>query len=195
MTFFILGLADKRPILYPLLYILSMSGNTLFASDDGAYRRLLSDHGKKGYIGNVHVYINTDINGETMERDKINPGFYDHTVYALLDDLGGKDGLTIYTKQDGSPFREIHPLDDAAQTQDFKTVHIGFKAPAEKGAFYIPLTESLMKECHNVENLCRLQPTKNPKVIAVLSSLLAPAFSKSEKEMRKLLAYKGGRLT
>jgi hypothetical protein len=116
-------------------------------------------------------------------------------VYALLDDLSGKDGLTIYTKQDGSPFRQIHPLDDAKQTQEFRTVHIGFKAPSEKGAYYIPLTEALMKECHTVENLCRLQPTKNPKVIAVLSPLLAPTFGKSEKEMRKLLCYKGGILT
>ena len=195
MTYFILGLADKRPIIYPLLYVLSMSGNTLFVSDDGAYRRLLPKHERLGHMGNVMVFTNADINGEVLKQENINTRDYDHIVYALLDDTEGKDGLTIYAKQDGSPFRQAHPLDGAEQTQDFKTVHIGFKAPSEKGAFFIPITESLMKECHAVENLCRLSPPKNAKVINVLSSLLAPSFGKPEKVMRKLLTYKGGVLT
>jgi hypothetical protein len=190
-----LGLADKRPIIYPLLYVLSLSGNTLFVSDDGAYRRLLPNYGRMGHIGNVHVFTNTEINGEVLKQEGINTRDYDHVVYALLDNIEGKNGLIVYAKQDGSPFKNTHPLDGKPQTNDYKIVHIGFKAPTEKGAFYIPITESLLKECHVVENLCRLSPPKNTKVIDIMASLLAPGFSKTEKEMRKLLTYKGGLLT
>ena len=195
MTYYILGLADKRPVVYPLLYVLSLSGSVLFISDDGAYRRLLTEYTNKGNIGNVLVYTNHTINGEVLKRDGVNPGDYDHVVYALMDGVFEKDGLNIYTQQDASPFRQAHPLDDTEQIENFQTVRIGFEAPSEKGAFFIPISEPLLRELHKVENHCRLSPPKNAKAVAVLSALFAPAFGKTEKEMRKYLCYKGGILT
>lgn len=195
MTFFILGAADKRPIVYPLLYVLNLMGDTLLATDDGAYRRLMPDCWSMGHIGNVFVYTSAEINGEVMSRDGIAPGDYEHVVYPLLDDNGERGELTIYTKQDVSHFRDTHPLDAAVQTPEFQTVHIGFTAPKEKGALFIPMTDSVLKECHEVENRCHLNPVKNPKTLNVLSKVLAPAFGRDEKAMRKLLGYKGGNLT
>jgi hypothetical protein len=191
LTFNIVGLADKRPIIYPLLYVLNLTGHTLLVTDDGAYRRLLADNGKTGYIGNIHIYMNGRISDEILNRSKIDPCSYENVVYALLDSNSDESGFTIYTKQDGSPFREEHPLDTTIQTMDFKTVHIGFKAPTEKGVLFISLNEALLRELHVVENLCMLSPPKNAKVINVLSELLAPMFSCDKKAMRKKLRYKG----
>jgi hypothetical protein len=91
-------------------------GSTLFATDDGAYRRLLPERGHTGHIGNVHVYTNADINGEVFARDRINTDDYEHIVFSLLDRSSGTDSLTIYTKQEGSAFRVPEPGESAEQT-------------------------------------------------------------------------------
>lgn len=192
MKLYILGIADKRPILYPLLHILDLLGGALLVTDDGAYRRLLTERGRMGGIGNIFVYSGADVSNKELRRNEIDPAGFEHTVYALLDDTAvPESGFTIYARQDGSPFADPHPLDDRDESQTFKVVHVGFEAPKEKGTSYIPINDALLKELHTVENLCQLKATKNQKLISVLAPLFAQCLGRDEKSVRKLLGYKG----
>lgn len=64
MNILITGTADKRSIVYPLLYTLNFLGNTLLLTNDTAYRRLLPEGAVTGEIGNVYIDATTRVEPE-----------------------------------------------------------------------------------------------------------------------------------
>lgn len=184
MNFDIIGYGDKRPIVYPLLYVLNFLGSTILVTDDTDFVRLLPGNGFIGQVGNTQVFIVPDIGA-------VNVSDYEHVVYVAFEKTRCEDCHTIYTVQDSSPLKPFYKV----PAEGDKIVQIGYEASKEKDRRFIMLEETLLREMYRVENLSRLMPVKNKKLLNVLASLFADSFGRDIKAMKKLLCYKGGKLT
>lgn len=212
MKILLTGTADKRPIVYPLLYTLNFLGSTALITADTQYRRLLTNCDASGEIHNVG--INTIISAlgneifDIGERFHRLSGFYEHFVIISFGDISIpyfitdckirviRDGETVIaddadnTDSTGGADSEKSETETKADTY----IRVGYSAKKENENF-IPLTETLYKQLYNMEINSRLEPLRESQNNKTLSKVFAPAFGKTEKEMRKLLTYKGGKRT
>ncbi len=179
MNIGITGIADKRPVVYPLLYVANMLGSVLLVTHDTDYRRLIG--GKiYGDIGNVTVQTLPSSHRGVEGIDDYND--YDYVISVSCDELPvASADYTISVLTDG----EKHVKN---------SVRIGYEAPASKEKAII-LNDKLYKDLYKIELEKRLVPIKIPSLTNILSSIFAPIFGRSEKEMKKLLLYKGGKVT
>lgn len=181
MNILITGKADKRPIVYPLLYSLNLLGSTLFLTNNTAYRRLLNTTTDE--IGNTCIEITSGGNEILEEFYKVLSPDYEHTVIDTFEETAlSENGVNINVIRDGE------------ESKKGLFIRVGYEPPKEK-EFFIPLNDSLYRQIYKIELNSRFAPIKDPQTLKTLTSVFAPIFGKSEKDMKKLLLYKGGRLT
>lgn len=76
----IVGKVDTRPLVYPLLRALELTGFTGVITDDGAYRRLFPGTGNLGCVNNVDISICPTIDAESIKSLSSTGISYDNIV-------------------------------------------------------------------------------------------------------------------
>lgn len=186
MNISITGTADKRPIVYPLLYVLNILGSTLFLTNDTDYRRLMAGT-EKGEIGNIYLNASARMNDGIINRYEKMSKDFEHCVIVSFEETGLFEN-------------KINVIRDGEETEKGVYIRVGYSVPKAEAAprkkeFFIPQNDSLFRQLYQIELSSRFTPIKDTQALKALSSVFAPMFGKTEKEMRKLLLYKGGRIT
>lgn len=181
MHILITGTADKRPIVYPLLYTLNFLGRTILLTDDTSFRRLLPGCRESGDLGNIHIDTVSLSSASSEEFCKKIAEEFEHRVIVTF----GTPTVAAHT---------LHVIRDEEEPTAPAYIRVGYAQPKARESF-ISLTESLLKQIDQIERTSRLAPPKDAKTLKVLAQTFAPIFDKSPKEMKKLLTYKGGKIT
>ena len=180
------GGADKRPIVYPLLYILNQLGGALLVTEDGAYRRLLQSGGvRTGSVGNVRIYSHGHIDREELERYECNPEHFRYMVSDRLETVMKDSDRVITVQRDG----DIEPVDESSKYY----IRVGFNAPKDKNLSFVKLDISIYKWLYHIESVHRLDLPRDKGFLKPLTGLFADMLDLSPKAIEKL--YKGGGLT
>ncbi len=173
----ITGTADKRFVVYPLLYAANVLGSAAVLTDDSSFRRLIN--GKKcGEISNTYI--------DTAYQNQIslpaNYSAYDYIIGVSCDETPVIDSeITIETVRDGEELNTDN------------SVRIGY-APAKKEKAII-INHTLCAALYKMETESRLFPLNSTQVNKTLSALFVSVFERNEKEIIRLLKYKGGKRT
>lgn len=178
----LVGAADKRAIVYPLLRLANILGHTELISDDHAYRRLLRDHSKIGDIGNVAVRIvegTTDIESNTENRDP------EVTVYAFTDIVPSDSTYVIRCNYTNDSMGDIQ---EAPETT-LPSVAVKVELFGSKDKLSISLAESL-EYIYSVEARKEIVQLKNRKLQRQLAFILKDPLGKTQKQITQLLARK-----
>lgn len=186
MNILITGTADKRPIVYPLLYCLNFLGSTAFLTNDTIFRRLLPDGTEAGTIGNTHIDTSARFVSEILQIYEFMKQDFEHFVIVSFEDCSLFEEQ-IRAVRDGEANGEGMGLPQ-------QQIRIGYEAPKVKENFIL-LNDALFRYLYQAEINERFTPFKNSQVLNVLSTVFAPIFNKNVKDMKKLLLYKGGRIT
>lgn len=185
MNFIISGYADKRPIVYPLLYSLNQIGRTVLITDDTSYRRLIPLGNDKGDIGNVTILTVSQEFYTDKDKMKAIKKDYENVVCSVMAGKPLLDGLKIYALCDNSL---INPAPEILE--GYNVISVGFTPPKNKNTAYIPVTVGLMKELNKIERDCILFPVTDGKVLNVIAPVLAPFFGYNVNVMKKLMLRK-----
>lgn len=166
------GIADKRSVVYPLLYAANVIGSVALLTDDTDFRRLIG--------GKIHGEIaNTTIITDYSKNEK---------TYAELTEQGYDFiiGVSSTENQIISAEDTITVIRDNGEVPDETSVRVGFTPTKEKNV--IILTDKLLRELNEIEINEQLKPMK--ATIKILAPVFAPIFHLSVKETERLMTYK-----
>lgn len=178
----ILGNGEKRAVVYPLLHILNNFGGGLLITDDGMYRRVVTD--KDGFIGNVRLFISPRTSHAVLKA----AGIYTYGYDVVIHDVG------TYSGEADAVINVRRACDEDGECEDGEyKLFADFERGDNKQSF-IPLTMPLLKELRDIEVSGRLGAFKNPAAVKTLCPVFAEILGVSEGAIRYLLR-KGGTLT
>lgn len=182
MNIRILGRGEKRAVVYPLLHILNNFGGGLLISDDGMYRRVVTD--KDGFVGNVRLFVGAKTSHAALKSEGIYTYGYD-TVIRDTDEIFEDIDVTIRVCR-------AYPDDGERIACDYE-VCADFVRGNDKKPF-IPLTVPLLRELRDIEVSGRFGAFRNAAAVKTLCPIFADIFSVSSSAIKNLLR-KGGALT
>lgn len=170
-TISIIGTADKRSIVYPLLYAANVLGSVLLVTDDTDFRRLIGGaiHGE---IANTTIYTDYTENKKTYAE-------LTEQGYDFLIGVSSTKKPLIASENVIKVIRDNDAADEA-------TIRIGFSPSKEKNC--IIQTDNISRSLYEIEINERLKPIK--ALIKPLAPVFAPFFHCTVKEMERLMTYK-----
>lgn len=171
----IIGEGEKRAVVYPLLHLLNhFNGGTLI-SNDGMYRRVITN--TDGFIGNIKICISADAANANLREQRSFADAYDIAVRDTGDLI----------EETGAVIRVCRACDTADKAKGGEyLVYADFLPPANKKPF-IPLALPLLRELRDIEVSGRLGAFRNRAAIKALCPIFADIFHVPEITIKNLL--------
>lgn len=173
----IVGIADKRTVVYPLLYCINVLGSGALFTDETEYRRLI-DGKKNGEIGNIS--LETELH-EDLDKYVQAYKYCDYIVEV-------NDSEEPLFEADSV----IKVICDGGAAVAENTIRIGYEPSAKKEKAII-LSQDIMQSIYKIESSRKLLRIKSSGLQKTLLPLFAEIFNRTEKNTLKLFNYKEGR--
>ena len=161
----IVGKADTRVIAYTMARAISLDGQAVILSDDGAYKRLYHGSENEGTVSGVDIVVSSNICDADVERLVNSNKSYDNIIIVSSDFLYKKsDSVLVCKGIDGSMDGDG---DDASEDgieelvipEEMKqeTLVISFDKPTEKGIVSLQLKDGAIRYVYRCEERKSLQ--------------------------------------
>lgn len=184
------GTVDKRMLVYPIARALSIESNVCIVSDNGAYRRLLSERGNEGMLGRVKIVV--DIYEESMlsKLDEVGMGF----DYLLVDSSFEVPTDSDYIVYCRGVNRSLYPDDELKKIAGKSSIEviISPEPPEERGVLAVRVDESVCSYVMKIEENKQLFGVTNKNYNKLLTKIFSQALGIQEPSLFELLSRKDG---
>lgn len=172
----VIGLTDKRPVIYSLIKVLQYYGDVLFITENRRYRRLLEDQILLGNFGNCLVSITDASPDEVWEEIGYNESDFDFIIYDTGNRVPIEDVIHILVEGD-SLTEEEQSILDCLEEEELIKIKLGCGV----------MTTEVMNVTELIESKQTCLPYNDRQINKAMSEALSKIVKGKPKELLKLL--------
>lgn len=184
MIISLIGLTDRRPVIYTLLKLLQPSGDILLITNERHYARLIEDEESigitAGHFKNTLIVVSDATPDEASSEIGYSLEDFEYIIYD--NKYYDKADLTIFVKGANVSQEELDIV-EYLDKNEYSTLELGF------GKKCVPYSVKMFQNVEKIEAYQHLLLVDSKLANAVIK-LLAPAMHVSEKELIRVVNSK-----
>ena len=181
MVIAVLGLTDKRPVIYCLLKLLQLRGDLAIITNDRHYARLIDNGTYEGHFQNTFIAVTDASTDEVFAEIGYRIEDFENIIIDCVDQLPDYADVVIYVGGAGGITEDEEILLETCP--EYFTINLGF------GEKCIPYTVDMFKCVEQVEGLKHLG-VMNQQIAQRLGTILGERLGMPVKNIVKVVCSK-----
>ena len=178
MVIAVLGLTDKRPVIYCLMKLFQKLGDCAVLTQDRHYARLIDNGTYMGHYQNIFVAVSDAGADEIFNEIGYRPADFENIIIDCVDQVPDYYDVLIYVGGAGGPTEDEQTLLDMCEK--YSVINLGF------GDKCIPYSVEMFKTIEEAEALKHLGPM-NQQIAQRIATILTERVSMPVKNIVKVV--------